>query len=445
MVTRRALATLAVALALVFAGCAADGAAFRTTQPGNATNETATTERPTTTAVEAADEYSVPVRGGELPVDPNRTFARVQALVGTDVRPRTVTVIDGSSRSSGAGYYAEREFFDIMGLEETDYATDGASGVTYADGQVQITTRNASDAEVERVLAHEFTHTVQMRSGMTADLDSVAYTRRTTDYAMTRQALVEGGAVYVTDAYAERFQDGTARQSSRVAAEYERGPAGNRYLWAPYYFGYEYVSDSVDSPDELSSVYEDHPETTEQLLHGRTPAAEPPAELELGAADTGDWYRTGADTKGELVTRIVLRSELSKGVSTAAAAGWGNDRVFVYEHASGDEAALAWALRWDSPDEADEAQAAFESYADRRADDADISFRVERVTPETVVVFAGAEAFVENASAAGKAGEVAVAVGDAAAAESAALPAPSSLAAPVGSATASPRSRPPVA
>ena len=430
MVTRRGLAALSLALVLVLAGCAAaDSAAFRTTQPDDQ-NDTATTERPTTTAVEVSEEYSVPVRGGELPVDPNSTFARVQALVGTDVRPQSVTVIDGSSRDTDAGYYADRSFFDIMGLEETDYSTDGASGVTYADGQVRITTRNASDAEIERVLAHEFTHTVQMRSGMTADLDSVAYTRRTTDYAMTRQALVEGGAVYVTDAYAERFQSDPVRQSSRVAAEYERGPAGNRYLWAPYYFGYQYVSAAIDSPDELSTVYENHPETTEQLLHGETPAAEPPAELELGGDETGEWYRTEADTKGELVTRIVLRSELPKGASTTAATGWGNDRVFVYEHASRGETALAWALRWDSPDEADEAQAAFETYADRRAGDDDVAFRVERVTPESIAVFAGDDEFVEDARAAGTDGEVTVSVNGTAAAlptpptRSAALSAP---------------------
>ena len=416
MVTRRGLAALSLALALVLAGCAADTAAFRTTQPETAANDTATTERPTTTAVEVSEEYSVPVRGEELPVNPNSTFARVQALVGTDVRPQPVTVIDGSSREADAGYYADHSFFDIMGLEATDYSTDGASGVTYADGQVRITTRNASDAEVERVLAHEFTHTVQMRSGMTDELDSVAYTRRTTDYAMTRQALVEGGAVYVTDAYAERFQSDTVRQSARVAAEYERGPAGNRYLWAPYYFGYQYVSAAIDSPDELSSVYENHPETTEQLLHGETPEAEPPAELELGGGATGDWYRTEADTKGELVTRIVLRSELAKGISTTAAAGWGNDRVFVYDHASRDETALAWALRWDSPDEADEAQAAFEAYADRRDDGDDVAVRVERVTPETLVVFAGDDGFVGDASAAGTDGEVTVEVDESAAA-----------------------------
>jgi len=442
MVTRRGIAALSVALVLVLAGCAADSAAFRTTQPETTVNDTATTERPTTTAVEVTEEYSVNVRGEELPVDPNSTFARVQSLVGTDVRPQTVTVIDGSSREADAGYYADRSFFDIMGLEATDYSTDGASGVTYADGQVRITTRNASDAEVERVLAHEFTHTVQMRSGMTADLDSMAYTRRTTDYAMTRQALVEGGAVYVTDAYAERFQSDTVRQSNRVAAEYERGPAGNRYLWAPYHFGYQYVSDAIDSPDELSSVYENHPETTEQLLHGETPEAEPPAELELGTDATGDWYRTEADTKGELVTRIVLRSELAKGVSTTAATGWGNDRAFVYEHASRDETAVAWAVRWDSATEADEAQAAFEAYADRRASGDDVAVRVERVTSETLVVFAGSDEFVESARADGANGRVTVGTNESAAALPS-TPAPRAAPeAPRGPPTASPTPSP---
>ncbi|WP_135533453.1 hypothetical protein [Halostella pelagica] len=411
MATRRRLAALILVLSVVLSGCAADSAAFQTTADENDTNTTTeTTVATTTTEVNVTEKYSVPVEGDDLPVDADRTFARVQALVGTNVEPQSVTVREGTARSNTADYYTSRSFFRIMGLDETNYSTKGASGVTYRDGEVRLTTREASDAEVERVLAHEFIHTVQMRSGMTESLNRESAVSRSTDASLVRQALVEGGAVYVTDSYSERFQSPTVHQSDVVAEEYESGPAGNRYLWAPYHFGYRYVAATVDSPNELDTAYENHPETTEQLIHNYGPAEEPALDLELSTDDSGSWFRTDADTKGELVTRIVLRSQLSRARAAAAASGWGNDRLYVYEHSSGRTTGLAWALRWDDADEADEAQAAFRSYAAKHGDDSEASVQVERVTRETLVVFAGDDEFVDNAYAAGSDDEVEVAI-----------------------------------
>ncbi|WP_121822284.1 hypothetical protein [Halostella salina] len=411
MATRRRLAALALVLSLVLAGCAGDSGAFRTTEPETGTTTVGTATEPptrTTTTAEVTGEYSVPVTGNALPVDADRTFARVQSLVGSDVEPQTVRVREGSTRTGEAEYYSQRPFFRVMGLSEANYSTVGASGVTYSDGEVQITTRDAPPAEVERVLAHEFAHTVQMRTSMTADLDSGVFGNPTTDYAMTRRALVEGGAVYVTDVYAERFQNRTVYQSNVVERQYERGPGGNRYLWAPYHFGYRYVADTIDSPAELATVYDNHPETTEQLLHGYAPDEEPVADLVL--RDTvEDWYRTDTDTKGELVTRIVLRGELTKERAAAAAAGWGNDRAAVYEQASGDAAGVAWALRMDDRGEATEAVDAFEAFADRQTES---SFRVERVTARTLVVIGGDGAFVDNARVSAQGARVTVGIDD---------------------------------
>jgi hypothetical protein len=422
MATRRRLAALILALTVVLSGCAADSAAFQTTHGENDSNATSeTTVPPQTTELNVTEEYSVPVEGASLPVDADRTFARVQALVGTDVEPQSVTVREGSSRSSSASYYTSQSFFRIMGLDETNYSTNGASGVTYRNGEVRLTTREASDGEIERVLAHEFTHTLQMRSGMTESLNRDSTVTRSTDASLVRQALVEGGAVYVTDVYSERFQSPTVHQSDVVTAEYESGPDGNRYLWAPYHFGYRYVAATVDSPDELETAYENHPETTEQLIHNSTPAEEPAADLELTAGDTGNWFRTDSDTKGELVTRIVLRSHLSRAQAAAAASGWGNDRLYVYEHSSGGTEGIAWALRWDDASEADEAQAAFEAYAQQRSESSGTTVQVERVTTETLVVFAGDEQFVDNAYAAGTDDEIRVSIDERTAAVQTAL------------------------
>lgn len=77
----------------------------------------------------------------------------------------------------------------------------------------------------------------------------------------------------------------------------------------------------------------------------------------------------------------------------------------VPRDSNGSQAGYAWTLRWDDASEADEFQSAFGEYADR----SDERFRTERVGDETVVVFAGADDFVGNATATGNSSSVTVA------------------------------------
>lgn len=74
-------------------------------------------------------------------------------------------------------------------------------------------------------------------------------------------------------------------------------------------------------------------------------------------------------------------------------------------------------LRWDSPAEADEFHAAMTDYLDARGErtdgrwtDGTEQFALQRVGDETVVVLAGPEAFVANASADGESDAVTVSI-----------------------------------
>jgi hypothetical protein len=113
----------------------------------------------------------------------------------------------------------------------------------------------------------------------------------------------------------------------------------------------------------------------------------------------------------------VLEGRLEGDRAAAAAAGWGADRLIQFDHRDHDTA-YAWVLRWDDPDEADEFAAAMTDYLDARGDrtaghwtDGDATFALHRVDDETVVVLAGPEPFVDNATATGSNADVTVTVG----------------------------------
>jgi hypothetical protein len=397
-----------LALLVVTAGCSApflsDDAASDATETANAT----TTDATRTTTTDGTDEtdataYDVPVQNGSLAVDADRSYARVQALLGTDVDPRPVEVRNLTERS---GYDPSRYgLFRLLGVGNASFDAERPGGVTTTGGAVYVHPANGTDAQVEQVLVHEFVHSTQFNANMIPWLDALDQPRLTNDLLQTRLALVEGGAVYVTDAYTEAYLDAPV-QSERIADRYDDGGPAERLFLARYHVGNRYVAGQIDDPSELERVYENYPRTTEQLLHDRTPGEEPAGNLTV-TVETADEWRVGEnDTLGELTARIVFQGELNDTAAREAAAGWGADEVVGLER--GDERAYVWALRMDDAAEADELAAALTAFVEERADDADAAFAVERVSAETVALTVGPESL--DASVAGGDGNVTVTV-----------------------------------
>ncbi|WP_135819755.1 hypothetical protein [Halostella litorea] len=384
----RASVPIVVALVLL-SGCAAPFlGGDATTTNGPSTNDTTATSAATTaastgsttTATESGGSYDVTVRNGSLPVDADASYARVQALLGTDVEPRPVEV---RNLTEYRGYDpTSYRFFDYLGVGNATFDGDRPGGLTTQSGAVYIHPGNGSPGAVEQVLAHEFVHTAQFRANMLPWLDALDGPRLTYDRLQTRLALVEGGAVYVSDAYTERHLNVTP-ESERIAAEYESAGTAKRLFLARYHVGSDYVADRIDDPANLASVYEDRPRTTEQVLHGYAPDEEPARDLSL-AVRGGNWTVGANDTLGELTTRILLRGELDPETAAAAAEGWGTDEVVTLRQS--DRRAYVWALRADGPGEADELEAALGTFAERRGAAADASFAVDRPTDETVAL-----------------------------------------------------------
>lgn len=401
---------LAVAL-LVAAGCVSP-----TARP---TPDDAETDEP------SAGPAGVTVRGGDLPLDADRTFDRTTRLLDAGADPPTLYVSDPARASNVTR--DPRDLRGVLGLgRPRPSAVIGPTvvgGATSPLGTVYVVPGAEADAgAIERTLAHEYVHVVQFDRGAVERLRDAAPDAYvgTTDARLARRSLLEGGAVYVADVYTERYLEGTRTESAQLRELYPQASAGTRYFWAPYFYGSRYVADQVDSPAGLLALYADAPLTTEQVLHDETPETEPARMLLVQpVVATPAWDHRETDTKGELFVRVVLTEHLDEERAATAAAGWGRDRAVRFAAADGTGEGYAWVLRWDTAADAAEFGAALRSYLDAEATPrngtwtaGDRAFRLRTVSDRTLVLFAGDPGFVERATASGVTDDVTVRVGE---------------------------------
>lgn len=406
MMDDRLVSVLAVAALLVFAGCAG--------VPLGESTDTAGTPQAASPAPDdspsVAEQPDVTVENGTLPVNATLTFTRVRALTGTDVDPWPVRVRNLSEWRGGVQRIGAVALNRALGFENSSTDWSEPTGLT-TNGAVYISPGDGEPAKTERVLAHEYAHLVQYRTTMLPWQGRLRQPRLTTDLLTTRRSLIEGGAVFVADAYTETHLD-VQGNSAYARALYRNGSATTRSALAPYVFGSQYVDSRIDDPADLAAAYESYPRTTEQVIHNETPSEEPPATLRVTAtAESEQWTPRGNDTLGEMTTRSALDTHLDRERAAAAAAGWGTDRLTIYQHATNESRhGWAWVMRWDNASETDELQTALSAYASAREGNATAAFRVERIDRETVALVFGDRAFVDRAGVAETDGTVTVGV-----------------------------------
>ncbi len=347
---------------------------------------TRTTAEPATT--ERTDAPDVTVEGGDLPVDVGRIYARVQALTDVEAEPPTVVVDDPRERESDADRDGMLGTLGLSGGSVDDLDCGTVASASASSDRVRIVPDGLTPAEIELVLAHEFAHVLQANNDLEAEYD-----RGGRDGSYLRWALSEGGAVYVANEYAERYDlswDSGDRPLELRRCFYETAPDGFRTVTAVYYFGGEYFDRALDDPANFASAYESLPNTTEGLLHAEPAGADPPVDLDV-EVDSERWFDTELGSFGELSTRLVLADQLSESRATAGADGWGNDVAYEFDRA--DESGYVWVHRWDDAGEADEFLAAAGAYADARTGGATV--RVVRVDETTTALVVGTGAFHE--------------------------------------------------
>jgi len=414
---KRLLATFCLALLTVTAGCgfiAGSGgqptptAAAGTDEPtptervaptetsadtpsvtATGTSEGSDTATPTVSETPEPEQEGVSV-DGNLSFDATAVLERVEQLHGVDVDPPNVVV--GETRpitAFGTPFY---QSFRVTG-------TLGAAGQANRRGSLFISSE-ISHSEV--VLAHEFAHHVHSQVGWyPTGLSSVS-----DDEQRAAGAVFEGAATYTADRYVVTYDDTLPTNSELHQTDYGRGSPAFRLFVAPYMVGSDYIEAQVDSPSELEPVLRDPPATTEQLLHPQRNVSL--GNLTVQSHESRDWalefghYASDADRRGELLVRELLRLELDRERADAAANGWDNDRSLTFTStADENETGVAWTIRLENASEADELAAPFETFAERRAANTNSSFAGRRVAPETVVVLAGNESFVDGTTVSG--------------------------------------------
>lgn len=343
----------------------------------------------TETTVET--DVDIATEGASLPVNPSIVFRRVELLLGQELSVPEIRVLrlEPANRTHAL---STDNFSRRMGIVRRQSMNE-VGGNTHR-GVVRIFyTQAATSSKIEQVLAHEFVHVSQpqrLRKQLAAEQGPHS---ETTDARIVREAIVEGSAVYVANRYTERYLPNVTKQATYP--EWESFSAGTKWHLSPYYVGEEYVRNRIDSADATTSIYAAPPVTTEQLLHGKSPATEPPTNLSVNSNVTESmWEVEQTDVKGELFVRIVLAEQLSASRASAAASGWGNDRVVTFR--AENRTLHAWTLKWDDEQNATEFENAVRAYLDRRAIErdgvrTDGTFRVDlrRVDATTVTLLLG--------------------------------------------------------
>jgi len=254
-----------------------------------------------------------------------------------------------------------------------DLLSGGVAGFYRSDqNKLYVVSKTGTPGVIERfTFAHEYDHALQDQN-YTVFKDQVGV-RDQSDRLLARQAVYEGDATLVMTQWAVKAlspQDLTelvalSADPANAALLARMPPILRETLLYPYSTGFAYVQRAQSSGGwaAVNKLYERMPVSTEQILHPEKYAAsEAPVKVSL-PADLATrlgkgWTVSLEDTFGELQMGIWLAAgSPATATSTAAAAGWGGDRLAVIEGPDG-----AWAVVmhtfWDTDQDATEFETA---------------------------------------------------------------------------------------
>lgn len=233
--------------------------------------------------------------------------------------------------------------------------------------QLFVVSRTGTITGADKItFAHEYDHALQ-----DANFDVFAEQKDLldeSDQALARAAVYEGDATLLMIMWAgpnltaEEFAEVQAAGADPESmAILERTPAILvESLLFPYTAGQAFVLPVQTSGgwSAVDALYDDLPLSTEQILHpDKYRAGEEPVDVQLPASlatDMGEgWSESIQDTFGEFQLGVWLReSGIRSSDASAAAAGWGGDRLAVLEGPD-DEWAVVMRSTWDSDADAD--------------------------------------------------------------------------------------------
>ncbi len=275
--------------------------------------------------------------------------------------------------------------FDLKQFYVDLYAEQIAGFYDTEENQMYLMS-DLSDYENATTLAHEYTHFLQYNTPKFAeglDLDSVSdeeYGER----SVIISALTEGDATLVEalidtddllEDYDEAYDDDDYETSS--SSVYDSAP---KYfqdnLLFPYYYGFDFVwyMYAQGGWDAVNKLYEDVPETVEQIMHPEKYLKDHPVDI------NPEPFRSAiVKDEKDIVAETVLNEadilqiftsaykedwRISDRQAAVAASGWGGG-YYIYT-SNNDGELLFTKTVWDSEDDAEEAETAFKLYSDAR-------------------------------------------------------------------------------
>jgi hypothetical protein len=233
------------------------------------------------------------------------------------------------------------------------------------------------DASAQQpVIVHELTHALQDQHYNLRRL--AEWPKGDSDAQMAAHSLVEGDATLAMTHYLLNKPDvALAFLSSALGTPkmpvFESAPRALREsLTFPFVQGMEFTTalHKRGGWKAVSAAYDPLPQSTEQILHiEKYDAREAPVKVTLPdvARLLGEgWTRLDSDVTGEWGYFIVLDQFLAAPrESRRAAAGWGGDRLDVYERAGQSLARQCLVVQMTAWDTAEDARDFFDAYARR--------------------------------------------------------------------------------
>ena len=355
-----ALNAAVASVLVVLAGC---GSPAPTAAPSSAPPSAVATSSPATPArsasplpsadvqaiYDAIEQQVIQIRG----LKPSRPVA-MESIDGAQLR---TMMTDEFDRESPPAYVAATErLYKALGLVPADsnlrnltldMLSGGVIGFYRNDqGKLYVVSKTGAPGVGERItFAHEFDHALQDQNfPVFKDQEGVL---DQSDRILARQAVYEGDATLLMTLWAAAH---FGPQDMLAYLALSADPAAQSVLQAtppflrdlllyPYTTGLSFVqaTELGDGWNGVDDLYRRMPVSTEQILHPQKYATnEAPIQVELPedlAAQLGNgWSVLLEDTFGELQIDDWLReSGVKPATATAAAAGWGGDRLAVAE------------------------------------------------------------------------------------------------------------------
>ncbi|MEF8799526.1 MAG: Hvo_1808 family surface protein [Halolamina sp.] len=289
---------------------------------------------------------------------------------------------------------------DSLEIQEENRGSSVLGYYSPSENAIVIVSENASSPQIDEfTLAHELVHALQDQQFNLSSIRS-----ETRDESNANSGIIEGDASLVEQRYKNRCGEGGAWNGScvRPAVSLGQGGGGAPANLGVYFLKFQPYSDGPPFVasiyreggwDAVNAVYNDTPESAEQVIHPEKYGEDSPTAVELTDENSGEWTRLRPPNRldyaevGEagIASMFVypLYNEGQGGsivqpqnwlnytddgsvsqfdplnYGFAYAAGWDGDRMHFYRNADG-ETAYVWRLVWDSPAEAEEFREGYE-------------------------------------------------------------------------------------